>query len=121
MHIQTRIVDLVPDKDNIVTTRLLVGSRDIGCLDGAESLSEIKKLTGAVVEILPKEKIPLFISGTDELVQVCSNPLMLQLYAIRPLFCAYDESTALLAAYTHSLFLSTAGHDDQILCCLLCF
>jgi len=61
----------VPDKDNIVTTRLLVASRDIGCLDGDESLSEIKKLTSADVEILPREKLPSFVSGTDELVQVC--------------------------------------------------
>lgn len=97
LHIQTRIVDLVPDKDNIVTTRLLVGSRDIGCLDGAESLSEIKKLTGAVVEILPKEKIPLFISGTDELVQIVG-----EIKAARE---ALVEVTARLRSYLYREFV----------------
>ena len=36
LHIQTRIVDLVPEKDNIITTRLLVPSSDIGCLEGRD-------------------------------------------------------------------------------------
>lgn len=70
LHIQTRIVDLVPDKDNIVTTRLLVAASDIRCLEEGDGLlSELKKLTGADVEVLPREKVPAFISGSDELVQ----------------------------------------------------
>ena len=72
LHIQTRIVDLVPDKDNIVTTRLLVPSSDIGCLEGRDgSLLEMKRLTGANVHIVPREELPMFVSGADELVQVC--------------------------------------------------
>lgn len=72
LHIQTRIVDLVPDKDNIVTTRLLVPSSDIRCLEGRDgSLSEMRRLTGANIQILPREEIPPCVSGTDELVQVC--------------------------------------------------
>ncbi|XP_024029763.1 RNA-binding KH domain-containing protein RCF3 [Morus notabilis] len=71
LHIQTRILDLIPDKDNIVTTRLLVPSSDIGCLEGRDgSLSEIKRLTGANVQILPREELPSFVSGSDELVQI---------------------------------------------------
>ncbi|GAB2293947.1 hypothetical protein Dimus_028162 [Dionaea muscipula] len=72
LHIQTRIVDLVPDIENIVTTRLIVPSSDIGCLDEGDggSLSEMKKITGADIEILPREKVPLFVSETDELVQI---------------------------------------------------
>lgn len=72
LHIQTRIVDLVPDKDNIVTTRLLVPSSDIGCLEGRDgSLLDMKRLTGANVQILPREELPMIVSGADELVQVC--------------------------------------------------
>lgn len=72
LHIQTRIVDLVPDKENIVTTRLLVPSSDIGCLEGRDgSLLEMKRLTGANVHIVPREDLPMFVSGADELVQVC--------------------------------------------------
>lgn len=65
-------MDLIPDKDNIITTRLLIACSDVGCLDeGDGSLSELKKLTGADVEVLPREKVPAFISGSDEVVQVC--------------------------------------------------
>ena len=72
LHIQTRIVDLVADKDNIITTRLLVPSSEIGCLEGRDgSLSEMESLTGATIEILPKEMLPTYLSATDELVQVC--------------------------------------------------
>ncbi|KAJ6874581.1 RNA-binding KH domain-containing protein RCF3 [Populus alba x Populus x berolinensis] len=71
LHIQTRIVDLVADKDNIITTRLLVPSSEIGCLEGRDgSLSEMESLTGATIEILPKEMLPTYLSATDELVQI---------------------------------------------------
>lgn len=72
LHIQTRIVDLVPDKENIVTTRLLIPSNEIECLEGKNgSLSEMR-LAGASIQILPREQLPVSImSGTDEIVQVC--------------------------------------------------
>ncbi|GMY07555.1 RNA-binding KH domain-containing protein RCF3 isoform X1 [Fagus crenata] len=74
LHIQTRIVDLVPDKDNIITTRLLVPSSDIGCLEGKDgSLSEMKRLTGANIQILPREEFPMCVSGADELVQIVGD------------------------------------------------
>lgn len=77
LHIQTRIVDLVPDKDNIITTRLLVPSCDIGCLDGRDgSLLEMRRLTGANIQVLPREEIPVCVSGTDELIQVCHYALL---------------------------------------------
>ncbi|XWS48588.1 hypothetical protein CRYUN_Cryun13aG0089500 [Craigia yunnanensis] len=71
LHIQTQIVDLVPDKDNIVTTRLLVPSSEIGCLEGRDgSLSEMKRLTGANIQILSREELPYCVSGPDEIVQI---------------------------------------------------
>ncbi|CAL0319526.1 unnamed protein product [Lupinus luteus] len=71
LHIQTRIVDLVLDKENIITTRLVIPSSDIECLDGKySSLSEIKRLTGANIQILPREQRPLYVAKTDELVQI---------------------------------------------------
>ncbi|RDX87798.1 RNA-binding KH domain-containing protein RCF3, partial [Mucuna pruriens] len=70
LHIQTRIVDLVLDKDNI-TTRLVVPSSDIECLDGKDaSLSEIRRLTGANIQILARDELPLCVAKTDELVQI---------------------------------------------------
>lgn len=74
LHIQTNIVDLGPDKDNIITTRLLVPASEIGCLEGRDgSLSDIQKLTSANVQILPKEDHPLCAMDADELVQVSSE------------------------------------------------
>ncbi|KAJ4954639.1 hypothetical protein NE237_011422 [Protea cynaroides] len=71
LHIQSRIVDLGPDKDNIVTTRLLVPSSEIGCLEGRDgSLSEMRRLTGANIHILPREELPVYVSGADELIQI---------------------------------------------------
>lgn len=71
LHIQTRIVDLVPEKENIITTRLVVPSGDIGCLEGRDaSLAEIRRLTGANIQILHREELPVCVSGTDEIVQI---------------------------------------------------
>ncbi|XP_010266588.1 PREDICTED: KH domain-containing protein HEN4 isoform X1 [Nelumbo nucifera] len=71
LHIQSRIVDLGPDKDNIVTTRLLVSSSEIGCLDGRDgSLSEMRRLTGANIQILPREELPTCVPGSDDAVQI---------------------------------------------------
>ncbi|KAL6127256.1 hypothetical protein ACLB2K_075297 [Fragaria x ananassa] len=71
LHIQTRIVDLIPDRDNIITTRLLVSSSDIGCLEGRDgSLSDMRRLTGANIQILPREELPPCVSGNDTLLQI---------------------------------------------------
>ncbi|CAF2137957.1 BnaA02g10500D [Brassica napus] len=71
LHIQTRIVDLIPDEDNIITTRLLVSSRDSVCLEGkAGSVSEISRVTGASVQILPREEMPRCVSINDVVVQI---------------------------------------------------
>nr|POF12052.1 rna-binding kh domain-containing protein rcf3 [Quercus suber] len=52
LHIQTRIVDLVLEKDNIITTRLLVLSSDIGCLEGRDgSLLEMKSMAAVPAQI----------------------------------------------------------------------
>lgn len=84
LHIQSRIVDLVLDKDNIVTTRLVIPSGDIECLDGKDaSLSEIGRLTGASIQILPREELPPCIANSDELLQVGHLLLNLLKYSIR--------------------------------------
>lgn len=73
LHIQTQIVDLGPDKDNIITTRLLVPESEIASLQGMNGLlSQIQRSTSANVQILPKEDLPSCAMGADELLQVCS-------------------------------------------------
>ncbi|XXG66859.1 hypothetical protein AAC387_Pa06g0342 [Persea americana] len=74
LHIQSRIVDLGPDKDNIIITRLLVPEAEIGCLEGRDgSLTEIARLTHTNMQILPREELPLCVLGTDELVQIVGD------------------------------------------------
>lgn len=70
LHIQTRIVDIIPEKQNVITTRLLVPSGEIGCLEGRHGLPEIRKITGADIQILPREELPVCVSENDELLQV---------------------------------------------------
>ncbi|XP_022887014.1 RNA-binding KH domain-containing protein RCF3-like [Olea europaea var. sylvestris] len=72
MHIQTRIVDFVQGKENFIITRLLLQSNEAGCLRLKDrTLPEMRKMTGANIEILPREDVPLGISGSYEIVQVC--------------------------------------------------
>ncbi|XVF10094.1 hypothetical protein REPUB_Repub07fG0153500 [Reevesia pubescens] len=97
LHIQTQIVDLVPDKDNIVTTRLLVPSSDIGCLEGRDgSLSEMKRLTGAHIQILSREELPSCVSGPDEIVQIVGE--------IKAARDALVEITSRLRSYLYKEF-----------------
>ncbi|KAJ4842333.1 DNA replication factor C [Turnera subulata] len=71
LHIQTRIVDLYADKENSIRTRLLVPFGEITCLEGRDgSLSEMERLTGAKIHIVPKDKLPACVSGGDELIQI---------------------------------------------------
>ncbi|XP_042421145.1 RNA-binding KH domain-containing protein RCF3-like isoform X1 [Zingiber officinale] len=71
LHIQTKIVDLGPDKDNVITTRLLVPTCEIISLEGFDGLlSDIQRLTSANIQILPKEDLPTCAMEADELVQI---------------------------------------------------
>ncbi|GER34298.1 RNA-binding KH domain-containing protein [Striga asiatica] len=64
LHIQNRIVDLVPKKENIITTRLLLQSDEIG------SLLEVENIGNANIKILPREELPVGLSGTDKILQI---------------------------------------------------
>lgn len=115
LHIQTRIVDLGADKDNIITTRLLVPSSEIGCLEGRDgSLSEMRRSTGANIQILPREEVPACVSGTDELVQIVGE--------IKAARDALVEVTTRLRSYLYRDFfqketppssISVAGHTGS--------
>lgn len=98
MHIQTQIIDLLPDKDNLITTRLLVSSRDSVCLEGkAGSVSEMSRLTGTSVQILAREEIPRCASINDVVIQVCLS--------------IFEEL---------GIFLTTSGLKREFLCeCLM--
>ncbi|XP_020088381.1 RNA-binding KH domain-containing protein RCF3, partial [Ananas comosus] len=94
LHIQTHIVDLGPDKDNIITTRLLVPASEIDCLEGRDgSLLDIQRSTSANIQILPKEDLPLCALEADELVQIVGE--------IRAARNALVQVTAKLRSYLY--------------------
>jgi predicted RNA-binding protein YlqC (UPF0109 family) len=74
LHIQSRVVDLGPDQDGVITTRLLVPSNQIGCLlgKGGSIIADMRRHTRANIRILAKNSLPRCASETDELVQVMS-------------------------------------------------
>ncbi|XP_009802956.1 RNA-binding KH domain-containing protein RCF3 [Nicotiana sylvestris] len=97
LHIQTRIVDLVPEKENVITTRLVVQTDEVECLGGRDGpLSDMQKITGATVQILPKEELPPCVSGTDEIIQIVG-----EIKAARE---ALVEVTSRLRSYTYREF-----------------
>ncbi|XP_059304558.1 RNA-binding KH domain-containing protein RCF3 [Lycium ferocissimum] len=97
LHIQTRIVDLAPDKENVITTRLVVQTDEVECLGGRDGLlSEMQKITGATVKIVPKEELPPCVSGTDEIIQIVG-----EITAARE---ALVEVTSRLRSYTYREF-----------------
>ncbi|XP_077212520.1 RNA-binding KH domain-containing protein RCF3-like isoform X1 [Tasmannia lanceolata] len=74
LHIQSRIVDLSPDEDNIITTRLLVPTSEIGCFKGRDGiLSEMRRLTKANIQILSKEELSVCALGADEVIQIVGD------------------------------------------------
>ncbi|XP_072992704.1 LOW QUALITY PROTEIN: RNA-binding KH domain-containing protein RCF3-like [Typha latifolia] len=122
LHIQTHIVDLGPDKDNIITTRLLVPASEIACLEGRDGLlSDIQRLTSANVQILPKENLPLCAMEADELVQIVGeiraarNALVqvtakLRSHLYRDLSVANDSLQPFCATSDHAGLI--AGHES---------
>ncbi|CAN6482765.1 unnamed protein product [Victoria cruziana] len=71
LHIQTHLVDLAYDKENIVKTRLLVPSIEIDYLGERDLfLTEISRSSNAEMRVLPREQHPLCTSSSDELVEI---------------------------------------------------
>ncbi|CAI9767729.1 unnamed protein product [Fraxinus pennsylvanica] len=98
LHIQTRIVNLIPEKENIITTRLLLQSDEIGCLGLKDGLlPEMRKATSANIHILPREEQPAFVSETDGILQIVG-----EIKAARE---ALVEVTSKLRSYIYREFL----------------
>lgn len=71
LHIQTRILSPLIDKESTTITRLVIPSSDIGCLESKDgSLTELNKISGADLQILSGDQLPKYLAGTHELLQV---------------------------------------------------
>ncbi|WOL12435.1 KH domain-containing protein HEN4 [Canna indica] len=123
LHIQTQIVDLGPDKDNIITTRLLVPASEIASLEGMDGLlSDIQRSTSANIRVLPKEDLPPCAMEADELVQIVGeiraarNALVqvtakLRDYLSRDSSVPKDTLPASISALNHAGTI--AGHESN--------
>eukprot|EP00250_Pteridium_aquilinum_P016424 c23097_g2_i1 orf=376-2331(-) len=75
LHVQTKIADLGPDEDAVITSRLLVSANQVGCLlgKGGSIIAEMRRLTGANIRLLGKDDLPLCAHPTDEVVQIVGD------------------------------------------------
>lgn len=75
MRVHSKIIDPGPDKDAVVTTKLLVPSDQVGCLigKGGAIIAEMRKVTRANIRIYGKEHLPPGASESDELVQIVGD------------------------------------------------
>ncbi|CAN4085692.1 unnamed protein product [Withania somnifera] len=123
LHIQTRIVDLLPKKENVITTRLVVQTDEVECLGGRDGPLSDVKITGATVKILPKEDLPPCVSRTDDIIQIVGDitaarealvevTSRLRSYTYRELFQKDVSSPAIPASSPTS---STIGADKNSL------
>ncbi|KAH7441141.1 hypothetical protein KP509_03G027000 [Ceratopteris richardii] len=75
LHLQSKIADLGPDDDAVITSRLLVPSDLVGCLlgKGGSVITEIRRLTRANIRILGRDDLPKCALANDELVQIAGD------------------------------------------------
>ncbi|KAJ1391951.1 K-like proteiny domain [Sesbania bispinosa] len=72
-RVQNRIARAIPDaKENSMLARILVSSNQIGCLlgKGGSIITEMRKLSGAHIRILGKDKVPKCASEDEEVIQI---------------------------------------------------
>lgn len=60
-------------KEGPAICRLIVSANQVGCVlgKGGSIIAEMRKLSGAFIVVLSKDKIPRGVPEHDEVVQVC--------------------------------------------------
>lgn len=60
-------------KESPAICRLIVSANQVGCVlgKGGSIIAEMRKLSGAFIVVLSKDKIPRGVPEHDEVVQVC--------------------------------------------------
>lgn len=72
MRVNGRMAEIGFEPGAAVVSRLLVHSRQIGCLwgKGGMIVSEMRRVTGASIQIFPREQVAKYGVPSDEVVQV---------------------------------------------------
>ncbi|KAL6627036.1 hypothetical protein ACP70R_030762 [Stipagrostis hirtigluma subsp. patula] len=76
LHVQRKIALPSSDKkEGPATCRLIVSPNQVGCLlgKGGSIIAEMRKLSGAHILVLSKDKIPRGVPENDEVVQISGN------------------------------------------------
>ncbi|KAI7737965.1 hypothetical protein M8C21_004927, partial [Ambrosia artemisiifolia] len=75
MRVHSRIVEAGFESGAAIVARLLVHSRQIGCIwgKGGMIISELRRLTGASIHVFPREQVAKYGMPSDEVVQPGSN------------------------------------------------
>lgn len=75
MHVQRKIMlpTTSDKKEGPAMCRLIVSANQVGCVlgKGGSIIAEMRKLSGAFIVVLSKDKIPRGVPEHDEVVQVC--------------------------------------------------
>jgi transcription antitermination factor NusA-like protein len=82
--VQRKIVPTSNTKEGPAICRLIVSPNQVGCLlgKGGSIIAEMRKLSGAHIIVLSKDKIPKGVPENDEVVQVCFILLSCRTYTI---------------------------------------
>lgn len=61
------------DKEGPAMCRLIISPNQVGCLmgKGGSVIAEMRKLSGAFIIVLSKDKVPRGVPEHDEVIQVC--------------------------------------------------
>ncbi|KAK1416966.1 hypothetical protein QVD17_26086 [Tagetes erecta] len=75
MRVHSRIVEAGFESGAAIVARVLVHSRQIGCLwgKGGIIIAELRRLTGASIHIFPREQVVKYGMPSDEVVQVIGS------------------------------------------------
>jgi hypothetical protein len=92
-------------KEGPATCRLIVSGNQVGCVlgKGGSIIAEMRKLSGAFIVVLSKDKIPRGVPEHDEVIQVCFFVVVLYRRIVKLL----KESIHTFTYFTSSYFWLT--------------
>jgi len=72
LHVQRKLMLPTSDKEGPAICRLIVSPNQVGCLlgKGGSVIAEMRKLSGAFIIVLSKDKIPSGVPEDDEVIQI---------------------------------------------------
>ncbi|PUZ58868.1 hypothetical protein GQ55_5G541800 [Panicum hallii var. hallii] len=72
LHVQRKLMLPTSDKEGPAICRLIVSPNQVGCLlgKGGSIMAEMRKLSGAFIVVLSKDKIPRGVPEDDEVIQI---------------------------------------------------